>query len=904
MGKPTTIAMHEPATPAQIGGKAMVLSRLHAKGFSSPPWVVLTPAAFTASLDAQQRKAFESSDDPEAVRQVIDAVRVSDAVAEELTAKLRTLGLEDRLLAVRSSAVDEDGSDQSFAGQFESYLATPMERVAQRIADVWRSGFTPRVLAYRRQHGLSVAPRPPAVLVQEFVDAEAAGVAFGADPVSGRRGHAVVSAVWGLGSALVTGDANADTWRIDRSGQIVDREIAQKSIKHSPAPKATTGTKEEPIDTDHQQRPALSDHHVRSVAKLVRRTGEHFSVPQDIEWALRDGELLLLQSRPITSLRRLPDPDGRLQLWDNSNIAESYSGITTPLTFTFARHAYEGVYRQFCLLLRVPKKTVREHADTFANMLGLVRGRVYYNLLSWYRMLSLLPGFAANRKFMEQMMGVSRSLPAEMLWEFESAGRAQQWRDRFRLVRVGGALVGEHFRLRRSIHAFYERLNRALREPQPPLRAMRLDELVDEYAALERSLITRWDAPLVNDFLAMIFFGLLRSLTAKWGGDEGGQLHNHLLCAEGGIISVEPAQRINTMAKLAREDSALVQTLCQSDADQAMTALAKVPELKREFDAYREKFGDRCLEELKLESRTLDDDPTPLLRSVGYAAKRETTDTDPGKTERRMRQQAEVRIKQALERHPLRRAVFGWVLKHARARIRDRENLRFERTRLFGRVRRIFVEIGRRLTAETVLSRPRDVFYLEVDEVIGFVRGTATCTDLAKLAEVRRREFEQYEQSPPPAGRFRTRGAVPIGNDYSGQEQAPEAVDGESSEAMPTGEDLRGIGACPGVVQGTVRIIRDPRGIELTPGAIVVAERTDPGWIMVLPAATGMLVEHGSLLSHSAIVSRELGVPSIVSIPEVTTRLHDGQRVEMDGRRGTVRLLHPDTEHDGADRSE
>ncbi|HEY0008936.1 MAG TPA: PEP-utilizing enzyme, partial [Tepidisphaeraceae bacterium] len=211
---------------------------------------------------------------------------------------------------------------------------------------------------------------------------------------------------------------------------------------------------------------------------------------------------------------------------------------------------------------------------------------------------------------------------------------------------------------------------------------------------------------------------------------------------------------------------------------------------------------------------------------------------------------------------------------------RDRENLRFERTRLFGRVRRIFVEIGRRLMSEGLLENDRDIFYLTLDEVLAYVEGTSVDTDLKTIASRRLAAFARFRESLPPADRFETFGAVYLGNAFT----AP------ASETPSTG-GLKGTGCCPGVVRGRVRLIRDPRGAHLHHGEILVAERTDPGWIMLFPAATGVLVERGSLLSHSAIVARELGIPAIVSIPNLMTTLIDGQTVEMNGSTGTITVI-------------
>ena len=152
------------------------------------------------------------------------------------------------------------------------------------------------------------------------------------------------------------------------------------------------------VPPEDANRAALTDDEVRAVAALARRVGHVFGRPQDIEWAIEDGALYLLQARPITALSEGVDPDGVRCLWDNSNIVESYAGVTSALTFSFARRAYEEVYRQFCRLMRVPAGKIAAHDGTFRCMLGLIGGRVYYNLLSWYRVLALLPGLRVESR--------------------------------------------------------------------------------------------------------------------------------------------------------------------------------------------------------------------------------------------------------------------------------------------------------------------------------------------------------------------------------------------------------------------------------------------------------------------------------------------------------------------------
>ncbi|CAN5459614.1 phosphoenolpyruvate synthase [soil metagenome] len=864
-----TLSPSEARASRGAGGKAQALASAEGAGLAVPPWFVLRAEAFDASL-AQAR--------------AIDVIAISPDVMAELTAAVAALAPGGELLAVRSSASDEDGEAQSFAGQLESYLGVAPEDVPARVLDVWKSAFMDRILAYRREHGLPPIPRPPAVLIQRLVEPRAAGVAFSADPVSGRRGLAVVSAIPGLGSAVVSGEADADTWLVDRDGRIVERRIVAKRMGHVPDAGAPGGVRQATVPEDLAAAPALSDAEAADVAALARAAARHFRRPQDIEWAFAD-RLYLLQSRSITSLRALADPDGRLAIWDNSNIVESYSGVTTPLTFSFAREIYQHVYEQFCRMMGVPGKVIVAHDETFRNMLGLIRGRLYYNLLNWYRMLALLPGFSVNRRFMEQMMGVKESLPEEVAKELAADARRGRALDSVYLARTMGGLLLNHLVLNRRVDAFYRRLDEALPPPSPPLDARRPDELVAHYRELRGTLLLHWDAPLVNDFFAMIFYGALRSLVVRWCDPEG-TLQNDLISGEGGIVSAEPAVRMQRMARLATGEPRMVDRLLTGSLEEAVAAIEASPALYAEYVAYLEKFGERTVNELKLESTTLLDDPLPLLRAVGALARQMTPEaraagastSSPGD---QLREEAARRLSEAFRGHPARRILFNWVLRHARRRVKDRENLRLERTRLFGRVRRIFLELGRHFHAAGILDDPRDVLYLEVDEVLAFVDGRGTTANLRALTALRKDEFRAFEEGPAPDERFETRGVVFHAHDY----RRTVAV------AAETGEERRGLGCCPGIVRGPVKVVTDPMTASLEERAILVAEHTDPGWIMIFPSALAVLVERGSLLSHAAIVARELGIPAVVSVPGLTRWLKDGDWVEMNGSTGVIRRI-------------
>ena len=890
-----------------LGGKAAALAQLSQAGMAVPEWFVLTPEAFTLSLASDQLE-FEINSDTAVseIHDFIDQVNLGDdlivAIGEALN-KLASVdgdaSAENALVAVRSSAIDEDGDQHSFAGQLDSYLFVESARVIDKIKQVWKSGFSERVLEYRKQAGLEISLDVPAVLIQRMVNSDVAGVAFSVDPVSGKRDTCVIAAVWGLGSGLVSGEMDADTYHVHKSGQLIQRTLAEKKTAHRINTDEDEGVSPESVAEDLVNSATLDAESQRAIAILATNASEHFGVPQDIEWAIENNKLYLLQSRPITTLKEVTDPDGELNIWDNSNIVESYGGITTPLTFSFAHKAYEEVYREFCKVLGVSKSKIKENDTTFKRMLGLIRGRVYYNLISWYRVLALLPGYKVNRGFMEKMMGVREEMPDEVLGLENKPGLMARVGDGIRLASTVGGLVYNHFALKFKSDRFYKRLNKALDKPDEELKNMSADQLAAYYHELEQQLLTRWDAPLINDFFAMIFYGVLGKQSAGITDDPNSSLHNDLICGEGGMVSAEPAQRVREMAILATKHDGLAKMLAHRSVKEIEENLPKYGNVAKACVSYLKKFGDRCLDELKLESETLHDNPLMLYRSIGHLAQRFIDQPDLMTSnagtiaEAEIREQAEEVANESLKGKFFKRLMFDWVLKNARHRVRDRENLRFERTRLFGRVRRIFVEIGKRFQQSGVLMNKRDIFWLEVSEVMGYIEGTsatASATSLQALVEMRYKEFMSYEEMDAPADRFETRGIVNWGNNFKAG-LLPAISDAENDTANDDPNQRHGIACCAGIVTGKVRVISDPRHAEMKPGEILVAERTDPGWIMLFSAASGILVERGSLLSHSAIVSREMGIPSIVSVPGVTKWLKTGDEIELNGSTGIVKKL-------------
>ena len=851
------------------GGKAENLKKMQEHGFNIPPFIVLdgellnetlqecfvVPEAATGDNNLEMAPiAFDTEDlDEEAMSTFLSALEEDNLFIETLqkkvVAELKQASIvDDPGYAVRSSARQEDGREHSYAGQLDSFLRVKKIDLALHVIKVWQSAYSERISHYRKLSGEKALAEIPAVIIQVMVEADLAGVAFGADPRNGDLESVVINAVSGTAEKLVDGTAEGALYVL-KAGKI--KEIS------------------------NQEKGDLKSFQLKQIEKTALALGKLFEQPQDIEWVIKENRLYIVQSRAITTLDKAAS-NNRVDIFDNSNIAESYPGITTPLTFSFARVAYENVYLEFARLMGVKESLIQKNAFIFPQMLGYLNGRIYYNLLNWYRLLALFPGYKFNSAFMEQMMGVKEPPAPEYLDKDadKDISLSEKAGDLLSFCLSLAGILYRYLTLPVSIKRFEKRLETSLKDIPQNLEALSAVELAQLYRRLEVELLKNWDAPLINDFFAMICFGLSRKLSASWLSDES--LFNKLLCGETGIVSTEPNRLINEMAQLVKADKLLEKAVREADLV-AIRENNSFSSFNKLFEEYLRRFGDRSAGELKLESRTLKDNPEPILESV-LTVKENSGDKTCGNIAEAKREEAETQLTQELKNSPVKLLIYRTILNETRARIKYRENLRYERTRVFGIVRAIFRALGSKLQEQGYLNSAQDVFYLEVEEVLRFVEGTATTTNLKALAEARLSEAAAFPQASPD--RIICFDGANLGR------RETETV--QSSVDMA---NLTGLGACPGKIRGSVKVLVDPNKESMEGHEILVAERTDPGWITVISQAKAVVVEYGSLLSHTAIVARELGIPTIVSMKGATKALAEGDLVEVDGGTGRLTIL-------------
>ena len=879
---------------SNAGGKGYNLYRMSAAGLPVPPWRVVGRHTFdqvvgaseraepiAQQLEALKQGACTPAEASEKITAAIEGTTLPQAVVDLVAGGYAELG--EGLISVRSSAADEDSSTHSFAGQLSSFLYVEgIEDVLTALKRCWASGYSARSLAYRLENSLSVDAIGVAVVLQTMVDPDTSGVMFTCDPTTGSADRFVVSAVYGVGEGLVSGALEGDTFWIDAdNAKEADSTIGQK--EHAFRRGDRGECRQVPVESVLHDKPALTPQQLRTLHALGKSCVELYGRAQDIEWAIAGETAYLLQARPVTTLKR--SLLGYPNLWDNSNIIESYGGLTSPLSFTFALHNYHNVYVQFCEILNVPARVIRDMDPYLRNMLGCMNGRVFYNLYNWYKLVGVLPGFKHNREFMETMMGVSEALSDEIARRTRPHHSWDTWRGKWRKLRTGLAFLGYHIRIQpmvdRFLSEFHEHYDRYRTRP---FRSMRSDQIYALYLELDALMLSTWKAPIINDFLCMVHFGMLKKLTAKWLPASDATLHNDLLAGEGEYESAEPTKELMRMAVAASENAELRKLLETTPAPDCLEALTQSPfnTFTQRVASYIDRFGFRCMNEMKLEETDLVEDPSYLFVCLKNYLRSGTIDLEAMEArERELRLCAERKLRTLLSGP--KRWLYMWTLKHARKAVKNRENTRFARTRVYGLARAMFNAMADDLCSRGVLKRPDDLFFLTLDEIHGLHNGTLPSFDLDAMVTIRRESYATFADLEPKA-RFLTRGPVYWHNSYLVEAQQP-VLD-------PNAEyDLKGLACCPGIVEGVVKVVRSAADDLELDGEILVTPRTDPGWVPLYPSISGLLVERGSSLSHSAIVAREMGLPAIVSIPGLMQTLKTGMRVRMDGALGTVTIV-------------
>jgi pyruvate,water dikinase len=502
---------------------------------------------------------------------------------------------------------------------------------------------------------------------------------------------------------------------------------------------------------------------------------------------------------------------------------------------------------------------------------------VYYNLDNWFRALAQLPGYSINAAYMERMMGVKEKFPLQVV-EPKKAGV----KDYGRVVTALYSMIKNLRSARKGRDAFIRFFDPVFEKyDRQNFYEMSLAEVLHQYRQFEQLMVKEWKAPLVNDFFAMIYFGLLQKMTTQYAPAHTG-LHNEMVAFSNEVITTHPAKLLPRLAALVEQHEDLKKLFKEQSPERILKEINR-PEyndVKKAFDSYISQWGDRSVAELKLETTTYRQRPALLIQVLQSYVQQELYEYKEVQEGKDRRHQAEQVMQQAMRNAPVRRRLFNHILKKARYFVTNRENLRYYRTKGFGMVRRMLLVAGHHLKQQGLLADAGDVFYLELEDVFAAGEGRFTASELMALVHTRKQDYARFESLPLPE-RVTTNGTP----------QKFILLPSHIKTAGATSDVLSGQACSPGVVQATVRLITHPSQIDRLHGNILATYSTDPGWVVLFPSAAGILTERGSLLSHAAIVSREMGLPCIVGIPNLMQRLQDGDEIIMDGSTGIIKIL-------------
>jgi rifampicin phosphotransferase len=849
---PLVMALDDPAGALEtVGGKGASLARLARAGFPVPPGFDVTTGAYLdfvehGGLREPIMAAMSGVDVTDPVTFEVASERISAlfagrampaATAAAIVRAYAAMG-DDVAVAVRSSATAEDLPGMSAAGQQDTYLnIRGADSVLDAVRRCWASLWTPRAIGYRARHGVAADHAQMGVVVQQFVPADAAGVLFTVNPAGGGRDQVVLNASWGLGEAIVGGQVTPDIVVVDRAGGgIIDYQVGSKAVMTVPA---STGT------TDQDTPAALRDTAVLTVgeASELARVGlaieDLYGQPVDVEWARAEGKLFVLQARPVTGLTAAAGSgeqwndslDGDY-LWSNGNLGEALPDVMTPATWSFVE-------------LFMPREISPPTLPGYRGW-GRIGGRFYMNV-SMSASLGRVAGISV-RRFVRLSEPVFGTLPPAQ--EIPLI-RLPRWR----VIRL---MVPVFATTMRRAWMNYKRL--------PEFVAVapgRCDELRAEVQRIDdaSALADAWHSQ-VQPFLleaadmlsasgavgARALLAVPKRLAALVGEADAAILLSGQVAGDAQLASLGP---VTGLAKLARGDIDRA-TFARLYGHRGSHEIeVSVPRPAEDAD-----WIDRELAAVKDTARSAED-----LLAIQETARRAVWD----------------RLGQQPRKAAAARAM---VARWAEA-VRRREGARSELARAFWLLRVWLVRAGE------LTGHGDDLFFLSLPEILDVLHRDES---LLSAVPGRKATYRTYCALPPyPAlirGRF-----DPV-RWAAGPNRRADYYD-ERGTIAAADDTITGLAGASGVADGVARVISQVEDADqLSDGEILVTTVTNIGWTPIFPRAAAVVTDVGAPLSHAAIVARELGIPAVVGCGNATMQLHSGDRIRVDGGKGTVEVLY------------
>lgn len=843
---------------ARVGGKAARLGELaRVDGIAVPAGFCVTTDAFERIRcdDALDRLSRLRPDDRAALgalsanlRGIIEAVAIPEDVGTAIAQALTRFG-KTAAFAVRSSATAEDLPDASFAGQQDSFLNVSGDtEILRHVRRCWASLYTERAVIHRLRNGYDQRAVRMAVLVQQMVFADAAGVLFTADPVSGNRKVISVEACFGLGDALVAGTVNADRYTLCE-GIIVAKTVATKALAVRASPAG--GTQSQAVEPEHRTQQALSDAQIVAIADQGRRIAAYLGSPQDIEWCLVGNEFRIVQSRPITTLFPIPAAaDDEHRVYVSVGHQQMMTDAMRPLGIS---------------VRQLTARTAMHEAGS----------RMFVEVT---RALQSSTGRAA----LFGMLGKSDPLIGDALESLVERGFVRSEVERAPLASesMSTPVANETVATTSTVPSLIAACEASLADLQREIRTktgtVLFDAILADFTELQRILFD-------PQSLAAIMAGIdaswwLNDRMQEWLAETNAA--DTLTLSAPGNVTSEMGLALLDVADAIRPHADVVAFLEQTERDDFLDALIEIPggrEAREAIQTWLSRYGMRGVAEIDITAPRWSEQPRALLPLLlGNIRNFET-----GAAARRFEQGRE--LAQTMETSLLQRlrALPGGeekadetkrTIDRLRAYIGYREYPKYSLVCRYFVYKQAMLAEAERLVQAGVLDERHDMDYLTFHELHEVVRTRHADRELIRR---RRETFRSHQALMPP------RVLTSEGECLNGAYRRDDA---------PAGA-LVGLAVSSGIVEGRARVIRDLAHADLDADDILVTAYTDPSWTPLFVAIKGLVTEVGGLMTHGAVIAREYGLPAVVSVPDATRRIPDGARIRVNGRDGYVEIL-------------
>ena len=852
MTTPYVLPLDDPnAMLETVGGKGLSLAKMRSAGLPVPGGFHVTTAAYRRfvtenELQPQILAALQGMDanDPaalEAAARQIGELFSQGQIPAEIAAAVSTAyaAMQDIPVAVRSSATAEDLPGASFAGQQETYLNIRGEQaVLEAVKKCWASLWTARAIAYRLKQQVDQEAVALAVVVQELIFADAAGILFTANPITGKRDEVVINAAWGLGEAIVSGAVTPDTLTVQKgTGRILHRETAEKMVMTM---QSEHGVHQAPVPEPQTKQAVLTRARAAELARLGEKIEAFYGMPMDIEWTLRRDVFAIVQARPITALPpewKRPVPKA---MYTRASLAEQIPNPVTPLFATLGLRAVNQATVEFGQSMSLDALDIEYQyrpINGYVFMGFLMKGKALWGITTLglksftYLLAQSIPRWQASRQALGELL--------------------DRWEQRDLATSTPSELLAGVYELFTQVGRLYTVLQSG------PVPTSTLSEAL--FTGVYR-LAKRKGDPEATAFL--FGFDTVPILTEK-------SLFDLAMKAKSQPALAEALRRLP-----AAELAAALET---GVPPEGIPAAAWV-EWQGQFQAHLRTYG-RAVYDLDFANPTPAETPALLLETIKmYLAGQ---GNDPYERQRLAMERREQVTQQLLAR--LRWPLKGWLQKSLHWALETgpaREDSLADLGMANPQIRRMLGELGRRFVAGGALDAPEEIYWLEESEAVelaALLEKGQSLPNLHARIPARKAAWQAQLKLNPPA-------VLP--------ERSAWAKWVPWHKIDQGGNLLKGYGASAGKVTAPACLLFSPQDFgKMKPGAVLVAVTTTPAWTPLFAMASAIVTDIGGPLSHSSIVAREYGIPAVLATGLATRRIQDGQMVMVDGAAGTVKLL-------------